>query len=334
MARLLLLAGVLLLARPAVAWNAAGHRLVAAIAWQQMTEAERDAVAAMLAAHADAGRWEKQIHPGEDHALGLFLAASTWPDDIRGDPRFHDEGSEEPTPLLPGFPDMARHRGWHYLNLPVGEVRRHGAPAGELDHRLRLLVETLTDPGVVPAQRAYALAWLIHLVGDIHQPLHVATRHDASGEDDAGGNGLAVFAPENTRKPDTNLHAWWDDLPGPPWLRGSRLMTRAETLRRQHPAGAAAAGTPALDTDLWRDESYVLAKGFVYAPWLASAPVMPVSLDADYRRQARRLVDERVATAGDRLARLLTSLLAPPSAAHEAKPPAASGCQGVPPVCR
>ena len=54
-------------------------------------------------------------------ARAAFLTAANWPDMIRaGDPRFYDETRKDavPTPLLPGFPDMARHAGWHFIDIP------------------------------------------------------------------------------------------------------------------------------------------------------------------------------------------------------------------------
>ena len=93
---------ILLFAPHAKAWNAAGHRLVAAIAWQQLSPASQNFVAEVLAAHPDHDRWVAKARTAE--AAGIFAEASTWPDDIRNDPRFHDAGRDDATPPLPGFP--------------------------------------------------------------------------------------------------------------------------------------------------------------------------------------------------------------------------------------
>ena len=68
-----------------------------------------------------------------------------------------------------------------------------------------------------PVMQADALPWLLHLVADIHQPLHVGL------DGDEGGNKVEIENPFNKRLPFTNVHTYWDDLPGPPWLRGKRL---------------------------------------------------------------------------------------------------------------
>lgn len=293
-----------LLPLPALSWNAAGHRIAAAIAWQELGDGERAAVLHLLAAHPDAARWERRLRPGDERGLLLITEASTWADDIRRDQRFFDPGRDAETPLLPGFPEMDRHRDWHFLNLPVGGKPRRATADGQLDRQIRRLAERLADPRGKAADRAWALVWLLHLVADLHQPLHVGTRIDARGDDDGGGNGLAVLDPDNTRRPETNLHAFWDELPGPPWLRGPRLLAAAERLR----GSVRPAGREALDPDRWRDESYQLAQTQVY-PAAATVDGQPLVLDPDYRRNARSIAAERVGIAGIRLGRLLAVLL-------------------------
>lgn len=293
----------LVVASPALAWNGAGHRLTAVLAWRQLAPAERAELVALLEAHPEADRWERQVGPGHERGMVLLAAASTWADDIRRDPRFYDETSEPAQPTLPGYPDMARRLGWHYVNQPLDAARSGGRPTGELDRQIRRLGETLADPRQSRATRAYALVWLVHLVGDLHQPLHVVTRHNGDGSDDAGGNGVALIDPANGRRPETNLHAWWDDLPGPPWLRGTPLLAVADRLARL--PLAADDGRP--DIGRWRAASVDLARRVAYA-LPAGAP--PMRIDEDYRRRAQAVADEQIALAGRRLAQLLSALLA------------------------
>ena len=282
------LALLLLLLAPALAhaWNAAGHRLTALIAWQQLSPAGRDAVAALLAAHPDHPRWTTRARSVEPAAL--LAEAATWPDDIRSDPRFYDEGSEPPTPPLPGLPDTRRHRRWHYVDLGPD-----GMPvAGELDRRIGELARTLGASGS-QAEHAWALPWLVHLVGDIHQPLHVGHARDG------GGNAVEIEDPFNPRLPFTSLHAWWDDLPGPPWLRGHRLEQRADRLLAQHPPPVP--GT----IETWRSESHRL---LTVAYPQAQGSLLPIA-DADFRRRSRDIADRRIVDAGFRLGWLLEATL-------------------------
>ena len=107
---------LLLLAVPLQAWNATGHRIVAAIAYDHLNAKARARVDELV-----------RRHPDLKGLLGRdgFLAASVWPDVIKGDSRFYDDTRPNAltTPLLPdfaavGFTNMARHTNWHYIDIP------------------------------------------------------------------------------------------------------------------------------------------------------------------------------------------------------------------------
>src|SRR5271154_3845844 len=101
---------VLYLASPAAAWNATGHRIIAAIAYDRLTPETRARVDALIKAHPDYVTLLTSGAPEEPvaRARAAFLTAAVWPDTIKGDPRFYDETHKDakPTALLPGFPDM------------------------------------------------------------------------------------------------------------------------------------------------------------------------------------------------------------------------------------
>jgi hypothetical protein len=285
MHRFLLALFFFLPALPAHAWNAAGHRLVAVIAWQQLSPPAREAIGEALARHPDHDRWADKARPSED--IDLFAEAATWPDDIRNDPRFYDEERESPTPPLPGLPDTARHKRWHYVDLDAaGKVR-----AGELDLQIERLARMLRSTGK-KAEISYALPWLLHLVADLHQPLHVG-RHG-----DEGGNAVEIENPYNKRLPFTSLHTYWDDLPGPPWLRGQRLARNAAGLLENHPAPVQG------NVGLWRDESHRLLDQ-AYPD--ANGSLLPI-VSEDFRQKSRDIANRRIVDAGYRLGRLLESI--------------------------
>ena len=281
--RLYLFALLILLVPPhAAAWNAAGHRLVAAIAWQQLSPASQEFVADALAAHPDHERWVAKSRTADPAAI--FAEASTWPDDIRNDPRFHDEGQNDATSPLPGFPDTARHRNWHYVDLDQHGRSRKGEVDRQIERLGRLLRSTRKTDDI-----SYALPWLLHLVADIHQPLHVGHA------DDDGGNTVEIENPFNTRFPFVSLHTYWDDLPGPPWLRGQRLEKRVQRLLAEHPAPLPG------DFALWRDESHRLLPA-TYPDAVGS--LLPIVSDT-FNRQAHAIADRRIVDAGYRLGWLL-----------------------------
>lgn len=296
---LLLALAAFFVAGPALAWNGAGHRLVATIAWDNLDNSTRQAATELLRTHPDQDRWllKSRYYPAESPDYVLFVEASTWADDIRRDPRFEGAGSSS---TLPGFPDMERHGEWHYDNLPL-QGKPHHSPDGQLTARIHSLTAQLGDRHLSSTQRAYALTWLLHLVADIHQPLHVVSRYNGEGRGDEGGNGLAVRDNLNPRHPNTNLHAYWDDLPGPPWLRGKRLRQAATSLE-ETTMPVAVSG----QADTWRDESFRMARDYVYPNSQEVAPI----LDSDYRDRAHSIAAQRLFAAGVRLARLLHRSLA------------------------
>ena len=278
---------LLLLSLPASAWNSAGHRLIAAIAWDQLDATTRSAVTRLLQEHPDYPRWCKKAE-ADDLPRAAFIEASTWPDDIRKDERFFTPGEEAPTATLPGFPDMQRHRDWHYVNRPL-ENPGQKAASGQLDRQLSTQADIVASKVHTMAERGYALPWLIHLVGDAHQPLHAV---------DKSGNDLTVIDPFNPRKSITTLHAYWDDLPGPPWLRGARLDKASKALVARYPKPGSSTPTQ------WLEESWQIAKDKAYPPDAENVPTINETFFAETRKIAQR----RIAEAGYRLADLLRKL--------------------------
>lgn len=267
------------------AWNAAGHRLSASIAWQQLSQSSRDFIAAALARHPYYPRWVEKARSAEP--ADIFAEASTWPDDIRSDPRFYNDGREPATPPLPGLNDTARHKSWHYVDLASGGK----VQAGELDHQIERLSQLLRSTRK-NEQISYALPWLLHLVADIHQPLHVG-RHG-----DEGGNDTEIENPFNKRLPFSSLHTYWDDLPGPPWLRGKRLEKNAARLLESVPAPVQG------NVAQWKEESHRLLD---LAYPIAEGSLLP-TITEEFHQQARELANRRIVEAGYRLGRLLESI--------------------------
>lgn len=275
---------ICLLMSNAHAWNGTGHRLSALIAWQELSEDSRQRIHAALEHHPDFSRWQKKSR--SDQPSLIFAEAATWPDSIRQDPRYYDEHVDPPTPPIPGLIDHARHKRWHYTDT---DHDGHTA-AGELDQQIKRLDKHLRTTSQA-AELTWALPWLIHLVADIHQPLHVGHAHDE------GGN---LFEIENPfrRQPFQNLHSYWDELPGPASLRGKRLEKRAQELADRHAQPAQG------DVNQWRQESHALL-GQTYPPLQGS--LLPI-INEVFDQQAQRIADRRIAEAGYRLGRLLEDI--------------------------
>lgn len=304
--RRLALAIPLLLPLAAFAWNAAGHRLVARIAWDHLTPEARTETIQLLRQHPDHERWLKRS--GDDDAdRKAFIEASTWPDEIRKDARFYTAGIDEPTPLQPGFPDMDRRRGWHAESRPLDGPWPQAPVSGQLGKQLAALPAVLGSRDKPTVDRAYALPWIIHMAAEAHQPLHTSLRIDAEGNQDKLGQNLKVIDPHNPHKMYVTLHAFWDNLPGPSSLRGEALEKAAQALVGRHARPART-----VSTEQWIRESWEIARDGAYPE---SGEAMPVITDAFYEN-SQKIADRRIAEAGYRLADLLNSLFKPNKSAR------------------
>jgi hypothetical protein len=168
-ARLFLVAASALAAltpSPAFAWGKTGHRVVAAIADTQLSGLARAHIREIL---------------GGAESLD---EAATWPDEMRSAPEPFWQKTATP---------------WHYVTLN-GIIYDHAPSEGDALEALNRFRATLQDPNASMADKQLALRFIVHLVGDLHQPLHVGKCCDK------GGNDVKVtwFG-----KP-TNLHAAWD----------------------------------------------------------------------------------------------------------------------------
>jgi hypothetical protein len=264
------------------AWGPQGHRTVGAIADRLLTPQAHAVVAQLLEGDLDKF--------GNPSGRTTLEAVSVWADEIRGTP--------------------ASRPSWHYDNVPVcGTLpRRRYCPDGQCNTaQLERLIGVLADPRAAPRERNEALKWVVHLVGDIHQPLH------AADNDDRGGNDVQVALAGVRTRGRESLHSAWDgelvrlalntrDRQRPP-SDIDALAREAQALLRH-----AGQGTP----DSWASESNSLAREVAYRfPGFVCGRVPRgiVVLDAAYQQQAEAVVRERLLLAGGRLANLLNAIL-------------------------
>ncbi len=301
-------------------WDAIGHRAMAAMAYDRLSQPVRARVNTLLRQHPDLESLGEGIDVKSPAGVReVFIRASVWPDRIRSDARFYRESSPDatPTPLLPGYPTMARRDGWHYLTrsfstdgtTPIVLTEPHVAS------ELPKMADALADNAIPESVRAYHLGWIIHVVGDLHQPLHGTSRSTIDSPDgDAGGNRMWVRTPRSERD-STNLHGTWDGMVG----RVSRDMpidSVAESLAAGLPLadlpgdelvipdGAALAQT----VKSWADESATLARYFAYNIPERDSDLPPM-LSADYMARGEYIARQRLALAAYRLVALLEARL-------------------------
>ena len=292
---------VLLVVPALAAWNAPGHGSGAEIAWEQLTpRARARAVALLMRGPARAAL--QSLRPVEGTAAGrdraLFLNAATWPDLVR------ERGTAW---------HAYSHPGWHYADFFWQED--HGSPhdlpdagpdAVNAGERITFFRTVLSDPSAADTTRALALAWLLHLVSDVHQPLHTSSRvtpREPLPRGDEGGN---TFHLDDSHR----LHAYWDDIldesvarqPGEDEISyAARLATRIE---RAHPLASLAAPAASTDVSAWEHEGLRLAQTAVYAGVARGA-----APSSAYRDKALTASERQLALAGYRLAALLNQAL-------------------------
>lgn len=297
-------------AMPVLAWNDFGHKAIAYIAYEDLTPQAKERVNAILAKHpqheALVGRVKKL-----DAELLAFMGAATWPDMLRS----------ESNPL-----HATDHRSqWHYINLPLsfdgtkGPEPRFECKTGSDPENVLQAIDKceadLRDPKLSDEDKAKRICWLMHLVGDLHQPLHaVALFRKDLPKGDRGGNLLWIGFDE---KP-INLHSFWDNVLGES-KSAERVKEKAEALRtRKGLRREDLAKTLKADTArAWADESAVLAKSTAYldgkldATVAESRPATAPALPKGYVTAAEKAADERAALAGYRLADRLNRLFDP-----------------------
>ena len=261
-----------------LAWGPKGHAIVADIAASRLTPTAKKNLQLLLGAES-------------------LASIASWADQVRKD---HDEAYD-----------------WHFVDIPqdalgFSEERDCFRPQdkhknADTDHhncvvdRIKIFAKVLADQNASPAQRLEALKWVVHFVGDLHQPLHaIDTAH--------GGNDikLPVFGSPKCGDYDCNLHWTWDTLllehTG---YSEEEYVGRLNTLIEQKHLDQKAGGTP----EEWANESHALARNLV-------APV-PAAVDEAYYQTHIELINEQLALAGLRLAKVLNESLG--------KAPTASG---------
>lgn len=214
---------------------------------------------------------------------------------------------------------------WHYDNQPVCGSKPYSEYCrGDncASAKIQTYYKVLADTRASTEARAQAAMFLVHMVGDIHQPLH------AADDNDAGGNQKNVLMP-NADQP-RNLHRIWDaDLPKLA-LRGISEAHYAKQLVARFQATEIPAWQEG-EVREWMNESHAISQKITYAklpeyaclaPW---PPEKIVNLPQAYVDAALDVIPAQLARAGARIAWLLNRALDPPPGAAPAgagKPPA------------
>ena len=289
---------------PALAWHDTGHMIVAQVAYLRLTPAAKARVDSLLIPpagrrpliHLCAGYYtpetcEKTYDP---------VQIAVWMDDFRGDSL------------------NSTYDSWHYIDFRpiwdgIPERTNVGAQPENVLSRINWAINVLRNGTGSSKTDAETLGFLYHLVGDVHQPLHAATRYSASNPNgDAGGNGFRIQLQGETRQ--SSLHFFWDSAAGqygespkrPLDAAGkARLLALAEAAMKEFPAESMPEWKD-LDPHTWVVESNTLSREVVYKNITEGGTPSPAYTDA-----AQKLARKRLALAGYRMAGVLNALFVP-----------------------
>lgn len=307
---------LLILANQCRAWSEAGHIVIAELAQQNLPGETRNRLreyASVLLAGAPENReaWLRR-YPG--YSVVSYTAA--WPDTIRGftlEELFQHYGTKVP-------PELARYRdkttnNWHYTNRWYYTKEGVGIPkhCRKMAYRfnnsgeLLIVIERLYKGfkhSDSEAQRAVMLALLIHLISDLHQPLHNFAGVSDDCQHDRGGSGFCVVR-RSPDKCELNLHRWWDNGVGffesPVDLQRIENWIDGDKFNNSQFNNVSAEPVPAR-LEVWSDESREYADR-VYALEEGSMP------DSNYIAAAQAIVKKQSITAVERLRSVLLTLI-------------------------
>jgi S1/P1 Nuclease len=281
---LILIAAAVLWFSDACAWGDLGHRATALIAYRHLTPKARTALDALLAGDADA------------LTARDFASRATWADKYRND---HRETA-----------------AWHFIDIEIDHPDLNSAcygfptlkdaqPASEgpaqdcVVNKIDEFAAELKSPATAPAERLLALKFLIHFVGDLHQPLHAADHGDR------GGNCIGLDSGSRHAR---NLHAYWDvDVVEALGRSAEQIADELDARITSREMQLWTAGTP----KDWAMESFEIARRDVYA--LPSRPTCQaggfVVLSEAYQVQARQDAALLLSKSAIRLAGILNAAL-------------------------
>jgi hypothetical protein len=258
--RPLLLSSLLILSTSAFGWGPEGHSLIARIADSQLTPAARRRVVEIL---------------GPDKTMS---SVASWADEVRHTRT--ETGS------------------WHFVNIPNDkshlDMERDCAKGDCIISAIIRFRQVMKDPATPVEQRREALMFLIHFIGDLHQPLHSSDNHDR------GGNSVPVLFHDRQ----TNLHSVWDSglLGRLAPEEGLFPVLSLESAKRRK---SWSKGT----VTEWAEESHKVGRKLAYGKLPKVPQSTPILIDAAYETAADPAIRQQIERAGARLAMVLNAEL-------------------------
>lgn len=291
-------------------WGCKGHQTVALITEKHLTPEARQFVDKLLGENPIDPKLKRYCG---NATLDLMVDASTWPDDVRNE----------------------RHNGpWHYIDIPRGKhkgsLEEYCGTDGCVTRAIEEQRAILTDKSADPVKRAEAIRYLIHFVGDMHQPLHVINNGDN------GGNCVPVkylhheplVNPQHPEREDysPNLHQIWDTEIVERDMEVSNPHRYADELDERFRAESTSWEAAGIHVEDWAWEVHERAETEVYDAFSIRISVEPdvkpkgcsdnnhvgkrmfekhLTADETYQSRAAKAAEKGLAQAGVRLAMIL-----------------------------
>lgn len=240
-----------------ISWGFKGHQAVATIAENHLTPQVKSQIAALLGSQS-------------------LSDVSTWADEVRNDAAFKET------------------EGWHFVNIPLGlsfdefanEVRAQGE--NNVYGAMLKARSILTHPSSTKTQKIEALKFLVHFVGDAHQPMHI------SRKEDKGGNTIQVWFDNNG----TNLHSLWDSK-----LLDHQGLSVVEMSKSYDKATAE-------DIKKWQNDQPMqwLWESYQISTKLYAEVEQSNNLNEDYYNTHIGVIEQRIDQGGIRLAGILNDI--------------------------
>lgn len=263
-----------------LAWNAAGHEIVAQIAYDRLKPIAKERIDALT-----------QLKSHNRYADDRFLRMATWPDWVKRKTK--------------------RYNAWHYIGLPLMSDGLAPVKPSRINvvWAIKNAIQVLKSKQAKPKTRAKYLSFLIHFVGDIHQPMHAITHYSQRfppPQGDRGGNSVPIqsaFA--------NNLHAFWDAGLGVlhshrtgQYFRYYHVVQCANDWTREYPPRFFGSRYLIKSPQKWAQMSHVLAIKYAYTLPKSGVPTR------QYKSQGQAIVKQQIVLAGYRLARILNQIFA------------------------
>jgi hypothetical protein len=313
--RTLFFAALLIFPLQTFGWDETGHKITAYIAWQRMTPDVRERVFKIL------------MESPEDSDIATFY--------LPYGSRSQEARKREHFMLMASWADIVRDKNfevryakyhksnWHYADtfwqwkdgkvLLIENKEDSGLALKKLHEFEQLIRGTAPD-----AEKAVAIAWLEHLIGDLHQPLHTSARVTSGNQKGDQGGNLFFLTPKGTKRAEQqNLHSFWDGIIGRTTPNDKDLCDAeyidpiARDIMKHFPADKYQSQLKLDNLDEWQKESFDIATREVYrdVKWF-EAP------SDKYRKKALKIAEERLALAGYRMGELFNQVFgvtAPPA---------------------